>query len=91
MTTQDSSDSNSAEQVAALQQQCLTMQEQCLTMQETVMHLQHDQQQMHEVLLAQQEEIGRLNAMLAQVNGNMERLLAGEEMPTPEDDKPPHY
>lgn len=84
MTTQDSSDSNSAEQVAALQQQCLTMQE-------TVMHLQHDQQQMHEVLLAQQEEIGRLNAMLAQVNGNMERLLAGEEMPTAEDDKPPHY
>ena len=91
MTTQDSSDSNSAEQVAALQQQCLTLQEQCLTMQETVMHLQHDQQQMHEVLLAQQEEIGRLNAMLAQVNGNMERLLAGEEMPTAEDDKPPHY
>lgn len=82
--TQDSSESNLVEQVAALQQQCLTMQE-------AVMHLQHDQQQMHEVLLAQQEEIGRLNASLAQVNGNMERLLAGEEMPTPEDDKPPHY
>jgi uncharacterized coiled-coil protein SlyX len=51
----------------------------------------HDQQQMHEVLLAQQQEIGRLNANLAKVNGNMERLLSGEEMPTPEDDKPPHY
>ena len=84
MTTPNSSDFTSADQMAALQKQCLTMQE-------AMMHLQHDQQQMHEVLLAQQEEIGRLNAVLAQVNGNVERLLSGEEMPGPEDEKPPHY
>jgi SlyX protein len=84
MTEQPSPGDNGTDQLAALQQQWLKMQE-------SLMHLQHDQQQMHEVLLAQQQEIGRLNANLAKVNGNMERLLSGEEMPTPEDDKPPHY
>jgi uncharacterized coiled-coil protein SlyX len=84
MTEQPKCDEPAADQLAALQQQFLTMQE-------SLMHLQHDQQQMHEVLLAQQEEIGRLNASLAKVNGNMERLLSAEEMPTLEDDKPPHY
>ena len=84
MTEQPSPESTTASCTAVWQQQWLAMQE-------AVMHLQHDQQQMHEVLLAQQEEIGRLNGKLAQVNGNMERLLAGEEMPSLEDDKPPHY
>ena len=84
MTEQSSAESAPANQIAVLQAQWLAMQE-------SLMHLQHDQQQMHEVLLAQQEEIGRLNANLAKVNGNMERLLSTEEMPTLEDDKPPHY
>lgn len=84
MTQQSSAESTAAEQLAALQKQWLAMQE-------SLMHLQHDQQQMHEVLLAQQEEIGRLNANLAKVNGDMERLLAAEDSPSPEDEKPPHY
>lgn len=84
MTEQPTSEDSTAAQLAALHQQFLTMQE-------SMMHLQHDQQQMHEVLLAQQEEIGRLNANLAKVNGDMERLLSAEEPPTLEDDKPPHY
>ena len=84
MTEQPTPDNTAADQLAAFQQQFLTMQE-------SMMHLQHDQQQMHEVLLAQQEEIGRLNANLSKVNGDMERLLSAEEMPTLEDDKPPHY
>lgn len=84
MTEQPTPDNSTADQLAALQQQFLTMQE-------SLMHLQHDQQQMHEVLLAQQEEIGRLNANLAKVNGNMERLLSTEESPALEDEKPPHY
>jgi uncharacterized coiled-coil protein SlyX len=75
---------STTEQLAFLLQQFQTMQE-------SLMHLQHDQQQMHEVLLAQQEEIGRLNANLAKVNGSMERLLSAEETPTLEDEKPPHY
>lgn len=84
MTELPTSEETTAEQLAALKQQWLTMQE-------TLMHLQHDQQQMHDVLLAQQEEIGRLNANLSKVNGDMERLLSAEENPTLEDDKPPHY
>ncbi|MFT4557487.1 MAG: putative coiled-coil protein SlyX [Planctomycetaceae bacterium] len=84
MTEQPTPDNTAADQLAVLRQQFLTMQE-------SMMHLQHDQQQMHEVLLAQQEEIGRLNANLSKVNGDMERLLSAEEMPTLEDDKPPHY
>lgn len=84
MTEQPTSEDSTAAQLATLHQQFLTMQE-------SMMHLQHDQQQMHEVLLAQQEEIGRLNANLAKVNGDMERLLSAEETPTLEDDKPPHY
>jgi uncharacterized coiled-coil protein SlyX len=84
MTEQPTSEETTAQELAALQQQWLSMQE-------TLMHLQHDQQQMHDVLLAQQEEIGRLNANLSKVNGDMERLLSAEETPTLEDDKPPHY
>lgn len=84
MTDQPSSKSGAADQLATLQMQWQAMQE-------TLMHLQHDQQKMHEVLLAQQEEIGRLTANLATVNGNVERLLAAEEATTPEDEKPPHY
>lgn len=84
MTEQPTSEDSTAAQLAELRQQFLTMQE-------SMMHLQHDQQQMHEVLLAQQEEIGRLNANLAKVNGDMERLLSAEEASTLEDDKPPHY
>ncbi|MGZ0169124.1 MAG: SlyX family protein [Planctomycetales bacterium] len=84
MTEQPTSEETAAQELAALQQQWLSMQE-------TLMHLQHDQQQMHDVLLAQQEEIGRLNANLSKVNGDMERLLSAEESPTLEDDKPPHY
>jgi SlyX protein len=84
MIEQHTPNESAANQFADLQQQFLTMQE-------SLMHVQHDQQQMHEVLLAQQEEIGRLNASLAKVNGNRERLLNAEESPSPEDEKPPHY
>lgn len=84
MTEQFTSEKSTSDQLAALQQQFQAMQE-------SMMHLQYDQQQMHEVLLAQEEEIGRLNANLAKVNGTMERLLTAEDMPAPEDDKPPHY
>ena len=84
MTEQSASEAKSTDQLAELRQQWLTMQE-------TLMHIQHDQQQMHEVLLAQQEEIGRLTANLAKVNGDVEQLLNAEEAPSPADEKPPHY
>ena len=84
MTEQPTPDESTANQLASLQQQFLAMQE-------SLMHIQNDQQQMHDVLLAQQEEIGRLNANLSKVNGDMERLLNAEESPSPEDEKPPHY
>lgn len=84
MTENSTPDETASDQLAELQKQFQTMQE-------SLMLLQHDQQQMHDVLLAQQEEIGRLNANLAKVNGNVERLLAAEESPRPEDEKPPHY
>ena len=84
MTEHPTPDETTTNQLASLQQQFLAMQE-------SLMHIQHDQQQMHDVLLAQQEEIGRLNANLSKVNGDMERLLNAEESPSPEDEKPPHY
>ena len=84
MTEQPTSEELVSKELAEMKQQWLTMQE-------TLMHIQHDQQQMNDVLLAQQEEIGRLNANLSKVNGDMERLLSAEEAPTLEDDKPPHY
>ena len=72
-------------------QQWAAMQEQWYAMQETVSHLQRDLEQMHEVLLAQRDEIDRLRGKLAQVDGNVERLMSGESFPTPEEDRPPHY
>ena len=51
------------------------LQMQWQAMQETLMHLQHDQQKMHEVLLAQQEEIGRLTGEADWSSENAKAIL----------------
>ncbi|MDA0587370.1 MAG: SlyX family protein [Planctomycetota bacterium] len=62
-----------------------------IAVQETLMHQQRDLQQMHEVLLAQQNEIEGLRKELAQLRGDVQTQLGEDRLPSPDDEKPPHY
>ena len=66
--------------------------EQFVSMQETMTHLQHDVEQMHDVMLAQQQELELLRREIVRLDGLLEGLDSGEDSPrTLEDDRPPHY
>jgi hypothetical protein len=64
--------------------------QQLIAAQETIMHLQHDLAEMHEAVLAQQEEIDRLRI---RQNGLEHRIDLGatEDLPPALDERPPHY
>jgi SlyX protein len=64
--------------------------QQLIAAQETIMHLQHDLHEMHEVVLALQEEIQTLTRR----QNNLERRMEvgnGEALPPVLDERPPHY
>jgi uncharacterized coiled-coil protein SlyX len=62
-----------------------------IVIQETLMHQQKDLQQMHEVLLSQQNEIEELRKEIAQLRGDVQTQVGEDRLPSPEDEKPPHY
>lgn len=62
-----------------------------IVVQETLMHQQRDLQQMHEVLLSQQNEIEELRKELEQLRGDVQTQLGEDRPPNPEEEKPPHY
>jgi uncharacterized coiled-coil protein SlyX len=62
-----------------------------IAVQETLMHQQRDLQQMHEVLLAQQNEIEELRKEVAQLRGDVQTQLGEDRLPNPDEEKPPHY
>lgn len=65
--------------------------QQLIAVQESVMHLQHELSQIHEVVLAQRDEIDELRRNLAKLLGQFEDLVEGNPFPSPLEDKPPHY
>ncbi len=57
----------------------------------SVSHLQHEVQQMHEVMLAQQDEISALRRDLQRAHGKIDRLQEPSESGDALDERPPHY
>jgi uncharacterized coiled-coil protein SlyX len=55
------------------------------------MHLQHDVEQMNEVILAQQAEIRGLRTLLERFQGQLENALRDPEVRDIEEERPPHY
>ena len=81
----DFTESEMASQMAALSGQFVLMQE-------TMTHLQHDVEQMHDVMIAQQQELELLRREIVRLDGLLEGLDSTEDGPrTIEDDRPPHY
>ncbi len=56
-----------------------------------IAHLQHDVDQMHSVLLAQQTEIDRLKTLLAKVESRIGETETAPENRDPQSERPPHY
>ena len=57
----------------------------------SVSHLQHELQQMHEVMLAQQEDISALRRDLQRALGKIDRIQEPSEPGDALDERPPHY
>ena len=64
---------------------------QLIDVQELVTHLQHELQQIHEVVLSQQSDISALRREISQLKGQFEGLAENTQFPSPEEDRPPHY
>lgn len=64
---------------------------QLIDVQELVTHLQHELQQIHEVVLSQQSELTALRREISKLKGQFDGLAEGVPFPTPEEDRPPHY
>lgn len=62
-----------------------------IALEELVTHMQHELSQMHEVLLAQRDEIAELRRAVARLSGEFEQLVEGAPFPSPLEDRPPHY
>ncbi|MBT4865097.1 MAG: SlyX family protein [Planctomycetaceae bacterium] len=65
--------------------------ERLIALEMSVSHLQHEVEQMHEVMLAQQEEISALRRDLQRVNGKIDHLQEPSEPGDALDERPPHY
>jgi len=62
-----------------------------VAIQELLMHMQHDLEQLHEVVLRQQRELDGLRGSTSRMNDQLDRLMHAGEERTIEDEKPPHY
>ena len=54
-------------------------------------HLQHESEQMHEVILAQQKEIDSLRRDVKRLEARFDRTAEEPERHDPIDERPPHY
>lgn len=64
---------------------------QLIDVQELVTHLQHELQQIHEVVLSQQSELAALRREIGKLKGQFDGLAEGSAFPSAEEDRPPHY
>lgn len=67
------------------------LEQQLIAAQEVLMHLQHEFEQLHQVVLAQQNEIDDLKREVRKLNDAFEAAGQSDQFPTPEEDRPPHY
>lgn len=59
--------------------------------QETLTHMQRELEQMHEVLLAQQQQIDGLRVSLRRVEDRLEQQATPDALPPALEERPPHY
>ena len=64
---------------------------QLIDVQELMTHLQHELQQIHEVVLSQQSEIAALRREISKLKGQFEGLAEVSPFPSADEDRPPHY
>ncbi len=67
------------------------LQQQFVAMQESFTLLQHDVDDLNEVILSQQRELESLRGENRRLEGRIEQMLESENFPNAEEDKPPHY
>ena len=67
------------------------LQRQFVAMQESLSLLQHDVDDLNEVVLGQQRELEGLRRENVRLEGRLERMLESDSSPSLEEDKPPHY
>lgn len=56
-----------------------------------LMHMQHDVEQLNDVILSQQNEIRALRALVERFEGRLEQAIGDPEVRDIEAEKPPHY
>lgn len=59
--------------------------------QELLTHMQHELQQMHDVILNQQKQIDELTRSLSRLEIRLDDAVSANDLPSPLDEKPPHY
>lgn len=59
--------------------------------QELLMHMQHELEQIHEVALAQQKQIDALTRAQKRLEQRIEETGSSSDMPSPLEERPPHY
>ena len=59
--------------------------------QELLTHMQHELQQMHDVVLSQQKQIDELTRAIFRLEQRIDDAGGATDAPSPLDEKPPHY
>ena len=67
------------------------LQRQFVAMQESLTLLQHDVDDLNEVVLGQQRELEGLRRENLRLEGRLDRMLESDNFPNAEEDRPPHY
>ncbi len=68
-----------------------SLNERMLVLETAVAHLQHDVEQMHGVILAQNNEIQALRGLVEHFEGQLEEATKEPERRDPQEERPPHY
>jgi SlyX protein len=67
------------------------MQEQIVELESAIAHLQHDYDQLNEMVVRQQAEIGELKRSIGRLEGELEQLAERPEKRDLLAERPPHY
>ncbi len=68
-----------------------SLQQRVIELETLVMHLQHDLEQMHQVLIQRAADFETLHEKLQRLEGRMEGTDELPPLPDALDDRPPHY
>uniref|UniRef100_A0A7C2JWC5 SlyX family protein n=1 Tax=Schlesneria paludicola TaxID=360056 RepID=A0A7C2JWC5_9PLAN len=69
----------------------MTAEDRLVAIETAVAHLQHDVEQLHQVLLALQSEVRTVTLALDKLVARVDRLNEPPEVRSPEAERPPHY